>query len=233
MDHFKYIYANQADLYEKMVSREDQRGNIFSALNEIHPLHGMDVVEFGSGTGRLTRMLSVMVNRISAFDIAPAMLNEAHESLQITGMTNWALGVADNRQMPIANQSADVVIEGWSFAHTVGWSPDNWQDEINKMLAEMRRILRPRGTAILLETMGTGNKQPQPPNEGLAELYQWWEREHGFQYQWIRTDYQFESVEEADRLTRFFFGDALADRIVDEQMTILPECTGIWWRRFD
>ena len=43
----------------------------------------------------------------------------------------------------------------------------------------------------------------------------------------IRTGYRFESL--AEDLTRFFFGDALADRVAREGLVILPECTGIWW----
>jgi hypothetical protein len=34
-DHFKHIYANEAQRYDAMVGREDQRGNLFAVLNEI------------------------------------------------------------------------------------------------------------------------------------------------------------------------------------------------------
>ena len=84
---------------------------------------------------------------------------------------------------------------------------------------------------ILLETLGTGSEAPAPPNDVLAEFYTWLESEKGFIREAVRTDYQFESVDEADRLTRFFFGDDLADRIRRENITRLPENTGIWSRR--
>jgi len=57
------------------------------------------------------------------------------------------------------------------------------------------------------------------------------ERELGFSATTIRTDYQFESVGDAVELTQFFFGDDLAQRVEQERLTILPECTGIWWRK--
>lgn len=232
-DHFKQIYATQADAYDRMVAREDMHGNIFSALNNIVPLSGCTVVEFGAGTGRLTRLLTVLAAQIYAFDESLPMLQRALYSLSLTGMTNWYLGVADNRALPVASGCADVAIEGWSFGHMVGWAPHDWRAQVGRMITEMRRVLRKGGFAILLETMGTGNKQPQPPTAELGELYHWLESEHGFQYRWIRTDYQFASVDEADALTRFFFGDILADRIRAEGLTILPECTGVWWRAFD
>ena len=229
-DHFKNIYANHADLYERLVAREDQQGNLFSALNDIQLMSGLDVVEFGAGTGRITRLLSVMVNRIFAFDLAPAMLGEARDYLETTGMTNWRLVQGDNRQMPVASNSADVAIEGWSFGHVTGWHADDWRTHVDMMLAEMARIVKPQGTMILIETMGTGNRQPQAPSDGLAELYRYWQEEHGFEYRWIRTDYQFASLDEADELTRFFFGDELANRIVENNRVVLPECTGLWWK---
>ncbi len=232
-DHFKNIYTNHADLYERLVAREDQHGNLFSALNDIHPMSGLDVVEFGAGTGRVTRLLSVMVNQIFAFDVAPAMLVEARDYLQTTGMTNWGLAQADNRQMPVASNSADVVIEGWSFGHVTGWYPDDWHTQVDMMLAEMERIVKPQGTIILIETMGTGNRQPQPPSDGLAKLYQYWQDKHGFEYRWIRTDYQFASIEEADELTRFFFGADLANRVVESNKVVLPECTGLWYKTLE
>jgi hypothetical protein len=37
-------------------------------------------------------------------------------------------------------------------------------------------------------------------------------------------------VPEAEELTRFFFGDELANRIKNEGLLIVPECTGIWWK---
>jgi ubiquinone/menaquinone biosynthesis C-methylase UbiE len=231
-DHFQEIYRTQAERYDRLVSREDFRGNILSALVEICPLADLEVVEFGAGTGRLTRLLALMVKHIQAYDISLQMLEVAKTTLELTGSTNWTLTVGDNRNLPAEANSADLTVAGWSFGHSQSWYPDTWRDEIGKALAEMSRILRPGGTTIIMETMGTGQRQPAPPHEGLAAYYAWLENDHGFSYKWIRTDYQFESVAEADELTRFFFGDELADRIVQEQLMILPECTGIWWRMY-
>lgn len=229
-DHFQNIYANHADQYEALVAREDYQGNILAALQQIRPLAGLDVVEFGAGTGRLTCLLAPLVKSIRAYDGSAHMLEVATARLQTLNLSNWQTAVADNRNLPAESASADLAIEGWSFGHCVGWFPDSWRNEVSAALAEMRRVLRPGGTMVLMETMGTGRETPQPPNQGLADLYDWLEREHGFSSTTIRTDYRFESLDEAERLARFFFGDELAGTVVRNNWMILPECTGVWWK---
>ncbi|MBZ0292681.1 MAG: class I SAM-dependent methyltransferase [Anaerolineae bacterium] len=231
-DHFKTIYASHAAQYDAMVSREDYQGNLLPALQQIRPLKDLHVVEMGAGTGRLTRLLAPVVASIAAYDASAHMLETARASLTALGLANWQVAEGDNRALPAPDASADLCIAGWSFGHFCGWYPDSWRAEIGTALAEMQRILKPGGTAIILETLGTGRETPAPPAEHLAAYYRWLEGEHGFASTWIRTDYRFQSVQEADDLTRFFFGDELADRIVREQLTILPECTGIWWRTY-
>lgn len=225
-DHFRVIYDTKAAQYDRMVAREDYQGNILPALEAIRPLADLEVVEFGAGTGRLTRLLAPVVKRLYAFDIAPTMLTVARTTLPDS--RNWWLAASDNRHMAVKSGCADLVIAGWSFGHATGWYPDRWQQEIGAALSEMQRILKPGGTAVILETLGTGRETPEPPAPGLAAYYDWLVAQ-GWSHQWIRTDYQFASVDEADELTRFFFGDDLADRIRRDNLTILPECTGIWW----
>lgn len=229
---FQDIYRNQAEQFDRLVAREDRQGKLFAALNEIRPLHGLKVVEFGAGTGRVTRQLSVVVGSVYAFDIEASMLAQADSAMRATGMTNWRLALGDNSRMPVASGCADLVIEGWSFAHVIGWYPKDWLARTDAMLAEMKRILKPGGTAILIETMGTGRRQPLAPSASLSKLYNYWQAEHGFAYRWIRTDYQFASPVEADDLIRFFFGEEIADDCLDGENVIVPECTGIWWKQF-
>lgn len=222
------LYNTQADQYDLLVSREDYQHNILPALNQIHPLAGLNVVELGAGSGRLTCLLAPIVESIRAFDSAQAMLEVAMAKLRRMPSQNWTIGVADHRNLPVKAQSADLVISGWSICYTVVYHPTHWREELGKALAEMKRVLRPRGTIILLETQGTGHETPHPP-EKLARYYHYLEANEGFSSTWIRTDYQFDSLAEAESLVRFFFGDTLADQTVQEKWVILPECTGIWW----
>ena len=76
------IYNQHADQYELLVSREDYQRNIPQALNRIRPLDGLDVIELGAGTGRLTCMLAPVPKSIQAFDASQHMLDVAASKLE-------------------------------------------------------------------------------------------------------------------------------------------------------
>ena len=231
MPDYQQIYQSQAASYHQLVCREDFQERIRPAIWQICSPAGRTVVELGAGTGRLTRLLAPLAGQVLALDRSNHMLGIARTHLRSAG-DHLSLAVADNRTLPLASGSADLVVAGWTLGHLVGWHPQTWRREIGRSLAEMQRIARrPGGVVIILETLGTGRSAPSPPNEGLAAYYACLQDEWGFDSTWIRTDYRFASLREAERLTRFFFGDELAERVVREELVVLPECTGVWWRR--
>ena len=222
------IYQTDGDRYEALVSREDHRGNIPRAIDEILNVNGLDVLDLGAGTGRLTLMLAPRVKSIRAFDASAEMLRVCRERLLTSGLSNWQVDVADHRQLPIPDHSADLAVSGWSVAYLAVWHPETYRAELETWMNEMKRVLRPGGTILLFESLGTGNETPIRL-EHLKAYYPWLD-EAGFQHKWIRTDYRFASVEEAEELSRFFFGDELGDKVKQNGWVVLPECTGIWWK---
>jgi len=228
MPAHREIYRRQASEYELLVSREDYQKNLLRALGQVRPFDGLDVVELGAGTGRLTCMMAPFARTILVSDMSRHMLEVARAKLEKTGLQNWTVTVADNRALPVANRVADLSVAGWSLGYCTIWYAESWRQEIGQALAEMKRVLRPGGTVVILETLGTGSETPCPPNDALGTYYAWLESEHGFSSTWIRTDYRFESLSEAQQSTRFFFGDEFADRVGRENWVIVPECTGVW-----
>ena len=228
-DHQRRIYQNDGDRYEALISREDYQGNIPRAIDEIINVDGLDVLDLGAGTGRLTLMLAPRVRSIRAFDASEEMLRVCREKLVASGLSNWQVDVADHRQLPVADHSVALVVSGWSVAYLAVWNPESWRDELEKWHEEMKRVLNGDGHIILFESLGTGNESPIKL-EHLKDYYPWLD-EAGFQSKWIRTDYKFESIEEAEELSRFFFGEELGDKVRKNNWIVLPECTGVWWKR--
>ena len=222
------VYGSKADQYERLISREDYINKIPQTLTNICIFEGTDIIDLGAGTGRLTCLFAPIAKSISAFDLSEHMLEVTAGKLRNAGLNNWKTIVADHRSLPVEDKCTDIVLAGWSICYIASSNGYNWENNIREVIAEMKRVIRPGGYLIILETLGTGNETPQPP-DFLQGYYNMLKNEFDFVHTFIRTDYEFTSIEEAEELTRFFFGDELADKVQKQRLTIVPECTGIWW----
>jgi ubiquinone/menaquinone biosynthesis C-methylase UbiE len=228
---WKKLYNEHADQYERLTRCEDIDGNLLKAINQIQPLRNRSVVEFGAGTGRITAQLLPLVERIWTFDISPAMVAVARQKFRGLANVNCLVGFGDSRAVPVASSAADLAVEGWSFLQIMVWHETNWREEVGKAIEEMKRVVRPGGVVILIETLGTGATTPEPP-ERFLEAYAYFEAEHSLLSEWIRTDYRFTTRAEASEFVSPFFGEEMLESLVErEDGFILPECTGLWWRQ--
>ena len=223
----RQIYQNDGDRYEALIAREDYQSNITRALEEIISPDNLDVFDLGAGTGRLAVMLAPRAKSVRAFDISEEMLRVCRSRFEASGLSNWQVDVADHRQLPVEDHSADLVVSGWSVSYLAVWNNEHQTNELDVWLVEMQRVVRQGGWVVLFESLGTGNESPMRL-EHVESTYQWLDK-NGFQNKWIRTDYKFESVDEAEELSRFFFGDELGNKVRENKWVILPECTGVWW----
>lgn len=228
MPNHDEVYRKEAENYERLILREDYEGNLLKALRDVRPFEGVDLVDTGAGTGRLSCLLAPYVRSVTALDTSEAMLKVAAGKLRRSGYAHWRTETGDHRDLPLPDASADVVVSGWSVCYVASANHADWRENLERTITEMKRILRPGGTIILIETLGTGEESPRPPGF-LQPYYRELEATYGFRTTWIRTDYRFADAEEAVQLTAFFFGDELAERVRKEKLSILPECTGIWW----
>jgi ubiquinone/menaquinone biosynthesis C-methylase UbiE len=220
---YKTIYAEHADSYHELVSAEDAAGELPRALSALGPLAGKSALDVGAGTGRVTRLLAEAGANVTAIEQSPAMLAVAQRELA----ERATLVLGDARELPFDRASFDFAVAGWVFGHFRHWNEAGWRDDVSRAIGEMRRVVRPGGTAVVIETLGTGAEQPGPPNAPLAEYYDWLESE-GFERRAIRTDYRFVDADAAARLTGFFFGKDLAERVRASGSRCVIEWTGLW-----
>jgi ubiquinone/menaquinone biosynthesis C-methylase UbiE len=225
------IYQFHPEDYDALVRCEDRDGNLLKAIRDVVQLQGADVVELGAGTGRLTALLAPHVRSLRAFDLVPAMLQVARLNLAPLALGNWELRIADNACLPVPDERADISVAAWTHGHQTIWNEDGWRAPIEAAIGEMIRALRPGGTAIVLETLGTDHTTPFAPPAELARYYELLSEQLHFQKTWLRTDYEFSSLAQGERLLRCFFGEEMAGRFVSRGSRVLPECTGLWWRR--
>ncbi len=229
--HFELIYGRHAAEYHELVSCEDWQGNLPRALHGAASFAGRTVVELGAGTGRITEMVASWSAKVLAFDRSQHMLDAAASNLGARGLRNVTLAVAENTAVPLLDGAADIVIEGWSFGHMVSGAAGAWRPAAEALLAESLRLVKPGGSLILIETLGTGVRMPEPPGPVLPVFYGLLERQLGFTARWVRTDYRFPSLAEARRLIELFFGGMVDYEPAEGGGVIVPECTGVWSRR--
>lgn len=228
---WQQFYQEQADQYEQLIRHEDYEGQLLPAIAALHPLSGADVVEFGAGTGRVTRLIAPLAQQVLAVDLTPGMVREAQTQQRAAKAANWHLCLGDSRAMPVAAGCADLAIQGWSFLQIAVWHEAAWAAELDRALREMMRVLRPGGTAVLIETLGTGHTTPTVPPH-FAAVYDYLEQQWGFTRRWIRTDYRFPTRETAAALIGPLFGAETLDALqATAHGFVLPECTGLWQRR--
>jgi ubiquinone/menaquinone biosynthesis C-methylase UbiE len=225
MVDYHQIYAEQADAYDRLVGAEDWRGNLPRIIKELIPLQCERVLEVGAGTGRLTRMLPQSA-RIVATEASEAMLRVAATGFDAGRKIGFC--TADARALPVRDGWADVAIAGWVFGHFCDWHPQSAEAEIDNAIGEMRRCLRAGGTAVILETLGTGTPCAGAPTPGLECYYRRMEDVFGFVRSVVETDYEFADRPTAEELVTFFFGEETARRIGGEARPRLREFTGVW-----
>jgi ubiquinone/menaquinone biosynthesis C-methylase UbiE len=189
------------------------------------------MLDLGAGTGRLSRLIGADVQSLILTDSSEAMLDRATANLQRNGIAVMQAYVADHRSLPLPSNCVDLITAGWTICYATNTHEASWRENLELIIKEIKRVIRPKGTVIIFENFGTGYAEPNPPDY-LLSYFEALENDYGFSHEYIRTDSQFESVEEAEVLFRFFFGDEFADRVRSAQSTIVPACTGVWRRTF-
>jgi len=224
MPNHSEIYQKEAEQYHRLISKQQ---SLYPVIETIKPVEGLDIIDMGAGSGRLASVLAPKAKSVLAIDEAEAMLKITKKRLEQLGLHNWNTAVADHRKLPVHDKSADLIVSGWSICYLASSNIEGWNDNIDQVMSEIKRVLRPGGAAVIIENFGTGSEIPCPPSY-LKPYFELLENKYGFTSNWVRTDYKFESPQEAEKLIRFFFGDRLADKVAKDQMTQVPECAAVF-----
>lgn len=101
------------------------------------------VADLGCGTGYVARALLGVAAKVIAVDASEGMLDEARRNLELAPAgTEVELRRGELDALPIADGEVDGAIAGMVFHHL---------PSLDSALTEMRRILRPGGTAVVLD----------------------------------------------------------------------------------
>ncbi|MFZ4857831.1 MAG: class I SAM-dependent methyltransferase [Desulfuromonadaceae bacterium] len=222
------IYEGFASEYDEFVSHGDYEGNLKQSLGSCFDFRNKSVYEFGVGTGRVTSLYVDLAKESKCFDRSEHMMARAKQNLK-DFKSKATFEKCDNLQIDLLAPGADCVIEGWSFVHTVG-KFEEIERVVSKIVHDCSRLLNENGQMIFIESLGTNTSEPAAPSIKTKKFYELLEGEYKFRRTVVRTDYRFDSVEDATRIFSFFFGDVVSKGIQEKNLKVIPEFTGIWMR---
>jgi ubiquinone/menaquinone biosynthesis C-methylase UbiE len=154
-----------SDAYRQWAETYDQPGNelleldlpIIDAILDVLPTG--TAVDTACGTGRLARRLAERGHRVVGVDGSVDMLREARRNLPGVSFV-----VGDLDDLPLPDASVDLVTNALALTHVV---------DLDHVLAEFARVLRPGGVAIIsdvhpdLVTLGSAVKGHGPAGQHL------------------------------------------------------------------
>ena len=157
--------AHRYDLANHLLSLNIDRLWRARTVRRVRPIlerPGAQVLDICCGTGDLVLALagsSPNGRPILGSDFCHPMLTAARDKISRSG-GRAVLFEADALRLPVRDASLDLITVAFGFRNLANYQAG---------LREMRRTLRPGGTAAILEFS-------QPPNRAFAALYNWYAR---------------------------------------------------------
>lgn len=156
-DRMSPVYARLSDSSERPFSQE-----ALTAL--LRPGPGDTVLDVGCGPGRVLIELAEQVGsggRVVGIDISAGMCRRARTRVEQARCTSQVTVIqADAAAVPLADGCLDAAFMSFSLELFD-------DDEIDQVLAELRRVLSPRGRLGVVCMAASGSRWP------MGQLYRW------------------------------------------------------------
>jgi ubiquinone/menaquinone biosynthesis C-methylase UbiE len=137
-----YFRANAAQ-WDRIRSLYVEEREVEAALAKLLPPDGIrDLLDIGTGTGRMLEIFAPRVERALGVDLSREMLAVARVNLERANLRNCSIRQADMYQLPFAGASFDAVL-----IHQVLHYAERPAD----VIAEAARVLRPEGRLVIVD----------------------------------------------------------------------------------
>lgn len=137
-----------ADFFDRVAGEYDKLAVRFASgqarqrtAAHLTAARGLTVADLGCGTGYMTQPLVGLVERVLCVDRSEAMLEQARERLADSGL-DLEYRIGDLDLLPIADGEVDALVAGMVLHHL---------SDLEHAFAEMHRVVRPGGRAVVLE----------------------------------------------------------------------------------
>lgn len=136
-------FSENAGRWHEIRSLHVPEAEVEQALLTLLPETGVqDLLDVGTGTGRMLELFGPRVGRALGIDSSREMLAVARVNLEKAGLRNCQVRLGDMYQLALPGQSQDAVI----FHQVLHFAEDPAE-----ALAEAARLLRPAGTLLVVD----------------------------------------------------------------------------------
>jgi SAM-dependent methyltransferase len=157
------------------------------------------------------------------------LANLARQRIRDLSVSNAAVLDGTAQQIPLPDDSIDVVHARWAYFFGPGCEPG---------LAEVERVLGPGGTAFVIDndaarsTFGGWFRSAMPAHDPVA-VERFWARQ-GWSRERIDMRWSFGSRADFESVLRIEFTETLADGIMaDHEGCDVDYAVSLWWRTFE
>ena len=205
----------------------DRAGVITTALLAHADWAGRTVLDVGCGTGFHLPLFAGTAAEVIGVEPNPALAAIARRRVRRLPAVRVEVGSAE--ALPLPAGSVDVVHARWAYFFGPGCEGG---------LAELDRVVRPGGTAFVIDndpttsTFGSWFRRGFPDLDPVAVEHFWTER--GWQRDRLETSWEFDSRDDFEAVVRIELPTAVAEEVLAEH----PDATGVdyainlWWRRY-
>jgi SAM-dependent methyltransferase len=215
------------DVYEVENLGVDRDGVIEAAMAAQHPFEGADLVDVGCGSGfHLPRFRTLGCRSVVGVEPHRPLVELARD--RVAGLDGVRVEEGVAQSLPLADGSADIAHARWAYFFGAGCEPG---------LAELERVLRPGGTAYVIDndatrsTFGRWFARAYPSYDPLA-VERFWVRQ-GWSRERLTIRWDFTTREDFEAVVRIEFPETAAEGILAEhEGTGVDYAVNLWWRRF-
>jgi SAM-dependent methyltransferase len=217
------------DVYEIENRGADPDGLIEAAMAGIHDWNGQRVLDVGCGSGFHLARFAQTASSVVGVEPHEPLADLARHRVSDLSLGNTSVLDGTAQDLPLADQSVDVVHARWAYFFGPGCEPG---------LAEVERVLRPGGTAFVIDNdasrsiFGEWFRRAMPAHDPVA-VERFWARQ-GWSRERIDMQCSFGSRADFESVLRIEFTQTLVDGILaDHQGTGVDYAINLWWRTFD
>lgn len=215
------------EVYELENRAVDPDGRLAAALHEVADWTDRTVLDLGCGTGFHLPEFARTARRVIGVEPHPDLARLAARRTRRLDDVTVLTGTA--QEIPLPDRSVDVVHVRWAYFFGPGCEPG---------LAELDRVLRPGGVAMIIDndgsrsTFGSWFRDGYPWLDSPAVIERFWSV-RGWTRVPVDMGWRFESRADLEAVVRIEFDPRSADRILAHHTGVeVDYAVNLWWRRF-